>query len=66
MSLLDDIPGVGEVRKKALLLSFGDLSRIREATIEELTQVEGIGKDLGEKIHAFFHNDQRSVEPSTG
>jgi len=66
MSLLDDIPGVGEVRKKALLLSFGDLARIREATVEELTQVEGIGKDLGEKIHAFLHNDQRSVEPSTG
>jgi len=55
LSLLDEVPGVGNVRKKALLRAFGDIHKIREATIEELARVEGIGKDIGEKIFAFFH-----------
>jgi excinuclease ABC subunit C len=56
LSLLDEIPGVGKSRKKALLQSFGDIQKVKEASAEELTHVEGIGKELGEKIHAFFHN----------
>jgi len=56
LSLLDEVPGVGDIRKKALLREFGDIRKIREATVDELVRVEGIGKDLGEKIHAFFHN----------
>jgi excinuclease ABC subunit C len=56
LSLLDEIPGVGEVRKKALLLSFGDLQTIREASVDELVAVKGIGRDLAEKISAFFHD----------
>jgi len=55
LSLLDEVPGVGNVRKKVLLRAFGDIHKIREATIEELARVEGIGKDIGEKIFAFFH-----------
>ncbi|WP_408998246.1 excinuclease ABC subunit UvrC [Syntrophus buswellii] len=56
LSLLDEIPGVGEVRKKALLLSFGDLQTIREASVDELVAVKGIGRDLAEKISGFFHD----------
>lgn len=56
LSLLDEVPGVGEVRKKALLRTFGDLGKIRQATVEELARTEGIGKELGEKIYAFFRN----------
>jgi len=55
LSRLDEIPGVGEVRKKALLRSRGDLQTIREASVDELAAVKGIGRDLGEKIFAFFH-----------
>jgi len=55
LSRLDEIPGVGEVRKKALLRSCGDLQTIREASVDELAAVKGIGRDLGEKIFAFFH-----------
>ncbi|OPY14691.1 MAG: UvrABC system protein C [Syntrophus sp. PtaB.Bin001] len=54
MSLLDEVPGVGKSRKKAILQFFGDIRKIKEASPEEFTQVEGIGKELGEKIHAFF------------
>ncbi|CAB4687958.1 MAG: excinuclease ABC subunit UvrC [Actinobacteria bacterium] len=42
-SALDDVPGLGEVRRKTLLVHFGSLKKLREASIEELTQVPGIG-----------------------
>jgi excinuclease ABC subunit C len=49
-SRLDDIPGVGPKRKKAMLKTFGSLKGIREASIEELTRVEGINQALAEQI----------------
>jgi excinuclease ABC subunit C len=42
-SLLDDVPGLGEARKKALLRQFGSLKRLRAASVEELASVPGIG-----------------------
>ncbi|CAI9415053.1 excinuclease ABC subunit UvrC [Nocardioides sp. T2.26MG-1] len=42
-SLLDDVPGLGEVRRKTLIKHFGSLKRLREATAEEIAQVPGIG-----------------------
>ncbi|SEM51682.1 Excinuclease ABC subunit C [Syntrophus gentianae] len=55
LSQLDNIPGIGAVRKKTLLRYFGDIQKIREAPLEELAAVKGIGKEMGEKIFAFFH-----------
>jgi excinuclease ABC subunit C len=49
-SLLDDIPGVGATRKKALLRHFGDIDSIRRAGPEELQKVPGITKKLAEEI----------------
>jgi excinuclease ABC subunit C len=60
-SVLQDIPGVGEGRKKALLTHFGSLKRVREATIEELADVEGIGPARAERIHAFLHADKHAA-----
>jgi len=54
-SVLEDIPGVGEGRKKALLRAFGSLKRIREASIEELAGQAGLGTTLAERIHAHLH-----------
>ena len=51
-SRLDDIPGLGDVRRKALLRHFGSLKRIRAATPEELQAVEGIGPALAGAIAA--------------
>ena len=51
-SSLDDLPGVGPKRKKALLQHFGSPKRIREASVEELMQVDGISRGLAEKILA--------------
>jgi excinuclease ABC subunit C len=49
-SKLDDIPGVGPKRKKAMLKAFGSLKGIREASIEDLARVEGINVTLAEQI----------------
>ena len=42
-SLLDDVPGLGEVRRKTLLKHFGSLKKLRAATVDEIAQVPGIG-----------------------
>ena len=42
-SLLDDVPGLGEVRRKTLIKHFGSLKRLREASVEEIALVPGIG-----------------------
>ena len=49
-SVLDDIPGVGEKRKKNLLKHFGSFTKIREASMEELLEVEGINRTVAEEI----------------
>jgi excinuclease ABC subunit C len=54
-SVLEDIPGVGEGRKRALLRAFGSLKRVREASIEELASEAGVGTTLAERIHAHLH-----------
>lgn len=52
---LDDIPGLGDVRKKALLAHFSSVVDIRQATIEELVKAPGIGPSIAEMIHAHLH-----------
>jgi len=54
-SQLDSVPGVGETRRKALLIHFGSLKRLKEATIEDISRVESIGPAVAERIHAFLH-----------
>ncbi len=49
-SLLDDIPGVGSARKEALLERFGSVAAIGERTIDELTEVPGIGVETAKRI----------------
>lgn len=50
-SLLDDVPGIGAKRRRALLTQFGSLRRLREASIEELRQAAGIPESLATTIH---------------
>lgn len=45
-SILDTIPGIGPAKRKALMSHFGSLKKIREATIDDLTDVQGINEDL--------------------
>ncbi len=56
VSALDELPGVGPKRKKALLHHFGSAKTVQDATIDDLTKVEGISKDLAKKIYDYFHS----------
>ena len=49
-SALDDIKGIGKVKKQALLKQFGSVEKIKQATIEELMQVKGITRELAQKL----------------
>jgi excinuclease ABC subunit C len=57
-SVLEEIPGIGEGRKKALLRHFGALKRVREATLEEIAAVEGFGPRQAGLVHEFFHRPE--------
>jgi len=52
VSLLDDVPGLGDTRRKALMKQFGSLKRLRAATVEELMGVPGIGRRTAEAVQA--------------
>ncbi len=53
-STLDEIPGVGEKRKKALLSHFKNMEEIKGASVEELSNVEGLNKSVAENIYNYF------------
>lgn len=54
-SVLDDIPGIGPARRKALMRYYKSLEDIRNATAEELTQVPELNSRTAEEIYRFFH-----------
>lgn len=54
-SVLDDIPGIGEKRKQALLKKFKSVKNIINASMDELNKTEGIDKKTAEKIYNFIH-----------
>lgn len=54
-SLLDEVPGIGAKRKKALLLHFGSAKAVQDAGLSDLERVEGISKDIARKIYSHFH-----------
>ena len=55
-SLLNQIGGIGKIRKKSLLNHFGSARAVEAASLDELTLVEGIEQSVAKKIHNFFHN----------
>ena len=54
-SILDDIPGIGAVRRRALLKHFRDLQSVKNASVEELEAVEGMNKMAALSVYDFFH-----------
>lgn len=66
-SVLDEFPGIGEVRKAALLKHFGSVQRLRRATVEEISQVPGFGPRLAAELRRFldarFPSEPRPAEP---
>ncbi len=61
-SELDSIPGVGAARRTALLTHFGSLKQLREASIDEMAEVEGVGPAVAERLHAYLHEPRKVAE----
>jgi excinuclease ABC subunit C len=64
-SLLDDVPGLGEVRRKTLIKHFGSLKRLRAATIEEIAEVPGIGVRTATAISEAVAATPRTMSVNT-
>ncbi|MGD8215054.1 excinuclease ABC subunit UvrC [Aestuariimicrobium sp. Y1814] len=63
-SALDDVPGLGEVRRKALVSYFGSMKKLRAATVAEIAQVPGFGPTLAGAVHDALA-DQTTVALNT-
>ncbi len=57
-SILEEIPGVGQKRRKKLLTRFGSLKKLKEATIDEIAATPSIHGELAETIYTFLHADE--------
>ncbi|SNQ47098.1 UvrABC system protein C [Frankia canadensis] len=74
VSALDEVPGLGETRRKALLRRFGSVAKVRAASVEQLTEVPGIGPRTAEAILATLARSAPggvsapapAVDPATG
>jgi excinuclease ABC subunit C len=56
-SILDDIPNVGEKRRKALMKHFGDVNKIKRASVEELKSIEGMNLKSAQSVYDFFRGN---------
>jgi excinuclease ABC subunit C len=73
-SMLDDVPGLGETRRRVLLRHFGSVRRLRAATAEEIAELPGFGPRTAEGIVTALHSseaesaaaEQITVDPLTG
>ncbi|MBY8822697.1 excinuclease ABC subunit UvrC [Sphingomonas colocasiae] len=55
VSSLDDVPGIGPARKRALLLHFGTARAVRNAALEDLQKAPGVSRAMAQGIYDFFH-----------
>ena len=56
-SVLTEIPGVGKIKRRALIEKFGTIDRIMKASVSELAEVEGIGLNLAQGIKKYFEDE---------
>lgn len=61
-SILDDIPGIGPARRKALMKQFPGPDKIKEASVEELKEVPSMNERAAEAVYGFFHKEQEKKE----
>jgi len=55
-SVLDEVKGIGDVRKKSLMKHFGSIEKIKSATVEELQKAPGMNIKSAEAVYEFFHS----------
>jgi excinuclease ABC subunit C len=56
-SELDELEGIGRIRKKSLLSKFGSVEAIKGASLDELSNTEKITKKVAEKVYSYFHKE---------
>ena len=61
-SILDDIPGIGPARRKALMRQFKDIESVRQATVEELAAAPQMNRRAAEAVYGFFRGAEDSGE----
>ena len=54
-SILDDIQGIGDTRRKALMRHFKSIEAVKEADVESLSQVPGMNRKAAESVYNYFH-----------
>lgn len=59
-SVLDEVHGIGEVRKRRLLMRFGSLEALKRASIDELASVPGMNKEVAKRLYEFLHGEWMS------
>ena len=57
-SVLDDIPGIGPARRKALMRTFQSIDAIRAATVEELSAAEAMNERAAQAVYEYFHQQE--------
>ena len=62
-SVLEDIPGVGEARRKALMRRFKSMEEMKAATTEQFAEIPEIPGNIAEGIHRFFHPEEEKTKP---
>ncbi|MBO5303812.1 MAG: excinuclease ABC subunit UvrC [Lachnospiraceae bacterium] len=61
-SVLDDIPGIGPSRRKALMIRYASLDAIRKAGIEELADTPSMNMQAAESVYRYFHSDAQGID----
>ena len=62
-SILDEIPGIGEARRKALMRAFGSLEAVRDAEVEDLAALDGMNQRAAQSVYDFFHKNPGQATP---
>ena len=63
-SILDEIPGIGEARRKALMRAFGSLEAVRDAEVEDLAALDGMNQRAAQSVYDFFHKNPEQATPA--
>ena len=61
-SVLDDIPGIGPARRKALMRHFKELGKIRSASVEELMEADSMNEGAARSVYEFFRQKPKEKE----
>lgn len=60
-SSLDNIPGIGQNRKKYILKELGSIDKVKEASIDQLANIKSMNKKVAENIYNYYHNEEMKL-----